>query len=360
MTFHFFGSPKEERAGGTCAVCCAARFAPLSRPSLLLLCLLLLLAAFVFTTVAVVEVPWMSQHLRASPSATAATSGRSSSSSSSNATVVVVNATAVTDEWLSNCVRNFPEREIIPFRIKPGFDLYRLGDCIKSCASCSRLSRKNPKPTPEPPNAVSLEYEALACPPDRTARPNNATNLLVLGGILRRRAERDPTFVKPDPDALVVHLRLGDQIEQSESTAEQMLTKGADPFGEWYRDSIKSAHELISNARDSGCRKVVLVGGSHKSFAYEKSRVYAGCLYRALVRATTAAATASATANSTGSDDSDRNKTVVTLQIDGSDADHDLYYMSYAKHFVQSAGGYSRLVGQMVEYNGDNVVGRKT
>ena len=156
---------------------------------------------------------------------------------------------------------------------------------------------------------------------------------------LMQERRSDPSFKTPDEDELVIHLRLGDVVENSPSDVETMLIKGAVPrhsaaYGS--RSSIKSVYEYLSNIADSGSSKVTIVGGSHHPDNYRKSRVYANCLWQSIEKA----------------------GYIVGMQVDGSDPDHDFYFMASARKIAVSTGGFSRLVGRLVELSGGTIVGR--
>jgi len=228
-------------------------------------------------------------------------------------TATTVN-TVITDDWIRDCVRTFPREEVRPFPVPSGFESYRIGDCLKKCRGCSNRSQVEPNRAPA--NSVAYEFETLACPANFTV-VRKPLDLELISQILRRRGGdgdgngssdwKDPTFVKPDQDELVVHLRLGDQIEGSEADVEQMLRDGADPKGTGWANTIKSVYEILDAVEKSKSRKVSIVGGSHFPHQYEKSRVYAGCVKRAIQRHQ----------QQVGGGDEGYN---VTMRIDGNDA----------------------------------------
>jgi hypothetical protein len=149
--------------------------------------------------------------------------------------------------------------------------------------------------------------------------------------------KQDPSFTVPAADELVIHLRLGDVIERSDSEVETMLMKGADPgHNKNFKTAIKSIREYLANIQESGLDKVVIRGGTHKTKYYEKSRVYAGCLKEAIGNA----------------------GYHVSMEVEGNTPDQDFYYMSHATKVIVSTGGYSRLIGRMAERGGGIIVGR--
>eukprot|EP00539_Tryblionella_compressa_P004592 CAMPEP_0178752340 /NCGR_PEP_ID=MMETSP0744-20121128/11012_1 /TAXON_ID=913974 /ORGANISM="Nitzschia punctata, Strain CCMP561" /LENGTH=206 /DNA_ID=CAMNT_0020406055 /DNA_START=424 /DNA_END=1044 /DNA_ORIENTATION=+ len=164
-------------------------------------------------------------------------------------------------------------------------------------------------------------------------------NITIVNQVHAIQEKLDPvSFVRPEEDALVIHLRLGDILENAQANVSDMLIAGADPGWKGnHRKGIKSVREFLENIHDSGAEKVRIIGGSHRRNMFMKSRVYAGCIYRAVQAA--------------GYN--------VTMRIEGVHPDVDFYYISHAKKIVVSAGGYSNLMGQIAESRGGQIIGRK-
>lgn len=132
-------------------------------------------------------------------------------------------------------------------------------------------------------------------------------------------------YVKPDPNATVIHLRLGDVIEKTIYSVEDMLIKGTvAAHAQQNFITIRSVYEYLDLLGND--TKVVIRGGSHFPGCYRASRVYANCLQRALAKA--------------GKD--------VEMYLEESDGDKDFYFMANAKKFISSTGGFSNLIAQMV------------
>lgn len=231
-----------------------------------------------------------------------------------------------TKRWVTTCIEDMTAtnlKEIIPFNVK--WPMYRLGDCIKLC-KCFRDSRWN--------KSFLSSYDDLSCRGKR--KKMRVTQNLTL---VRNIMDLSKYTVKPPRDEVVIHLRLGDVIERSPAgqNVSQFLFSGGTPFHHGnFRNSIKSIHEYLDNLAVSKFRKVHIRGGSHIATMYVKSRVYAGCLKRAI-----------ATAGYS-----------VTMELDSADPDGDFFYMSHAKSFIVAAGGYSRIIKDLVNRTGGQVIGR--
>ena len=103
-------------------------------------------------------------------------------------------------------------------------------------------------------------------------------------------------------------------------------------------DAIKPLWEFLVNVYESGSKRVEIRGGSHMPDQYLRSRVYANCLHRALQKGL----------------GGER----VTMSIEGNHPDEDFFYISHAQKIVVSAGGYSNIMGRLVERRGGTVLGR--
>ena len=293
--------------------------------------------------------------------ATTTSSSSKNATTTSNSSHLLLQATTnktepttsnkMNDEWLKSCVSELENQPRYPFS-RNERPQYAIGDCIKMCNKCEwdrgfyyphqqQQHRKHVYPN----WTIAGVYGGLACP-ETNPRYVTEGNLTLVNQVLEQFAQQqqqqqgsdsDGRFHKPDPNAIVLHLRLGDVIEHSPDDVFKMLAKGGKPWPSFGHNSIKSVYEYLDNIEESNSTQVILIGGSHKPKKYKKSRVYAGCLERALTYA-------------------GKN---VTVQIDGGDADQDFYFMSFAKKVVVSVGGFSRLIGQMVEFNGGKVYGRQ-
>jgi len=200
----------------------------------------------------------------------------------------------ITDEWLRDCARDVKENHpelVTPFRVKPGFADYRLGDCIRMCSGqgCAVA----------PVGSLSNYYRNLECRrPGYNRKVDRGGNETIIWEALRRYKayhglDDGNHEVVPSNDTIVIHLRLGDKLDdtdQHDIPVEDMLigrgqvgSRGPLPlYG--MRNRIKSAYELLYNIAESGYGTVSIVGGSHRERYYLKSRVYANCLHRAIVK----------------------------------------------------------------------------
>jgi len=235
------------------------------------------------------------------------------------------------NEWVDNCVQDLSSQSEADGEWDVIYKI-AIGDCIKFCR-CYHGSLPN--------TTFNNIYHGKACPltfpsPEVRGAPGNFS-LSVIDEV-HEIQRHYPNFTIPEPEALVMHLRLGDILEHSSSNVEELLISGGDPGypTEKFRNSIKSIHELLDNIHSSKAKTVHIVGGTHRKEFWRKSRIYAGCLHRAIETA--------------GYN--------ITMRLEGTHPDIDFYYISHATQMVVSAGGYSNLMGQLVEYRGGKIIGR--
>jgi hypothetical protein len=252
-------------------------------------------------------------------------------------------------EWIEQCVQSVQHNKSIVKPFNPGlYSGYVLGDCIKLCRGCYKGIE-----TPElemdsslimPTFATQYGGKQSKCPHGR----NNLTHIAHVffqskQHYLKKFPSKSPgyatCFQEPDEDAVVIHLRLGDVIEKAKNVSVvDMLYRGASPaHHKNFRNSIKPISEYLDNLQTNNSTKVSIRGGSHKPKFYRKSRVYGHCLKTAIEYA--------------GYD-------LIQYEIDSGNPDYDFYYMSHAKTYISTVGGYSRLIGKMVKHLGGRVIGR--
>ena len=167
-------------------------------------------------------------------------------------------------------------------------------------------------------------------------------NLTIVDRILEEaKARQAANFQSPSPSTLVLHLRLGDVIENSNATVVDMLLSGADPWhATAYKSAIKSISEYLNDIESAdGVTDIAIRGGSHDPNYFHKSKLYAGCLQQAIKRAGYPIAS--------------------TSTIEGGNPDKDFFFISSAKLLSVSTGGFSRLMGTLSQRHGGRIVGRQ-
>lgn len=255
------------------------------------------------------------------------------------------------DLWIHDCVNK--ERNLKPFDTLEGWVDYRLGDCVKLCPhGCPRdhgddkigfsqglrmLKKRKTGVDPLSHWTIGGEYYDKGCSPHGPGYHTKRGNETLLDEILAGR-EGMEGFEKPPEDAVVIHLRLGDKIEHSDSTPYEMLQNSADPGFKSFQGlhAVKSVYEFLTNIVESEQPKVVIRGGSQAPEEYVKSKTYAYCLKEAVAEA--------------GYD--------VEMNLEEGNADKDFYYLTHAKQIIITVGGFSRYIGHIVLRRGGTVYGR--
>lgn len=233
--------------------------------------------------------------------------------------------------WIRECVDK--PRNLTRFATYPEWEDYRLGDCVKICRGC---------PVQRGHNAlghnwtIAGEYEDLACPPNGWMHEKRGNETL-LDELIDAR-EGSPGFTKPDPNAVVVHLRLGDKVDWADSSVYTMLQNAANPYDASFQDihAIKSVYEFLTDISASEATQVVIRGGSQLPDLYEKSKTYAHCIKEAAEEAGYS----------------------VKMNLEEGNADRDFFYLVHARKIIVTLGGYSRFVGHAVLRRGGTVYGR--
>lgn len=238
-----------------------------------------------------------------------------------------------TPEWIQACVDK--PRNLKPFKVDPAWVDYRLGDCVKSC---------DPRACPTSTHHAALAHNAtiagqyydLACEGSQW-HVKNGNETLLDEIIAQRRSE--PGFYTPDPNTVVIHLRLGDKMEESNATVFEMLQNSADPGRRSFQGfgALKSLYEFLTSVVQSKAPKVVIRGGSQWPNMYKKSKTYAHCLQEALQEA----------------------GYPTEMKLDESNADVDFLYLVHARKIIVTVGGFSRFVGYAVFRRGGILFGRR-
>ncbi|KAL3907330.1 MAG: hypothetical protein SGARI_003589 [Bacillariaceae sp.] len=238
--------------------------------------------------------------------------------------------------------------------------VYRLADCMRFCLQCNNKGRikQNIK-------EISVYYGEMACTPEDGSekRYEDYDVIEKIFHMVEKDTNRTGEFIKPDADAVIIHSRLGDVMEcghrvdgsVAAGSASYFLAHGGIGAHPSYRDdlskartnetatvhyqkSIFSVQDYLDTLQKAGASKVVIVGGSHKKKYYQKSKPYAYCLAHGLAFA----------------------GLEVELRLDQEKRprhpDADFYYMSHAKQFILSAGGFSNIIGHMVAHLGGQVL----
>ena len=190
--------------------------------------------------------------------------------------------------------------------------VYRLGDMVSN-----KVSRYLPGGTIHHcvyfPDSIATEY---------LKKTDKVNNYRLLSDIVKSRKSTK----HPENHELVVHVRLGDVIDNDYHTVENISEQGnlyVKPLS-YYDDILKKI---------DGIDKVVIVTGFHESIDTSKSEQYLEKIENLIKRY--------------GFD--------VTKRVNN-DPDEDFIFMCNASLFSPSAGGFSNLVKNIVSLKGGHIV----
>lgn len=188
---------------------------------------------------------------------------------------------------------------------------YRCGDIIKSNKHRNLLGKYHRECYP---NSIAVEYMK------RTQHEKDYNTLI---DIINSRKVKGPGRF-----TLVVHLRCGDVLEKSPYSVEEHLRKNRKyKNGLFYVKTRNYYNRIISIIRNYDIRNVEIVSYYHNSKRYPKSIEYITKIRNIF------------------------SKKYITKIISGREPDFDLSYMSKSKYFVQSGGGFSRIIADLVKVN---------
>lgn len=194
---------------------------------------------------------------------------------------------------------------------------YRLGDMVTH-----KIHRSAPKGKYGHhlyyPHSIATEYM------QKTSKSNQIN---ILHGIVIRRTK--PELV-PDPGSLVIHIRIGDVIDEQKESVDDFLndyvayTLSNGISKKNYVKPIKYYEKALKYFNNID--HIILVGGFHYKRDHTKSLEYVDKLSHFF-----------------------QSKSFTVETRINKDPDDDFIFMCNAKNFIQSGGGYSNLIGKIVK-----------
>lgn len=275
---------------------------------------------------------------------TKATMIATTSSTNTNSTSEATTHWTPSEEWIQQCVIRQSKKQSFYRPFKVHWLNYRLGDCIRDCDVCQQSIKASKYKN----LSIAGEYWHNAC--NQTVGKARGRNFTFLNQLFDRYEKNPYPYTRPWPkpadDELVIHLRIGDVMENpiyigENTTVLQMLRDGADTRhgpNSAYPNGIRSIDEFLTSIRESGLQKIVIRGGSHRPIPCPRSLIYSNCLAEAFQKA---------------------GFNVTDFRVNGEEnPDQDFFYMARARYFYPSTGGYSQHISTLVTQRGDTLVGR--
>jgi hypothetical protein len=203
-------------------------------------------------------------------------------------------------------------------------DYYRLGDMV--IAKERWMNDGQEYHYKNFPNSIATEY---------MKKTNEQKNYNILSSIVRQRTKETKDL--PDKNDIVIHLRVGDVVEDNPADVITILStytyKDMNSHSN-YTAPLRHLEDKISKINQKDVGKLIFVAGSHIEMPTPKS-----CQYIEIVKRYFEG----------------KGYNVQTRL--GRKADEDFIFMCNAKYFVPSTnGGYTTLIKNMVQHMGNKVL----
>ena len=213
-------------------------------------------------------------------------------------------------------------------KLYTGLNEYRVGDIFyyKSARGinyCGEITCKEYHLT-NFPNTIASEY---------MRRTDDEGNYEILNNIVLNTTLKDPSLYVPK-NSCMIHLRIGDVIDESEFTVMQLLEearlhKFPGGGGRHYVKPRSYYLEKIEKLKDLGVKDVTIIAGSHININLTKSWKYITEIEKLF-----------------------KNNDFNVMLYTGNHPDDDLILSSRVKYFVKSGGGYSIILSEINRLNG--------
>ena len=217
------------------------------------------------------------------------------------------------------------------------WDEYRLGDMFKSHTERGKKdgwrlhSRKYP-------DSIAVEYMMKIEDRFHGSDSDYSTMMQIVDDRIANRTELQSLM--PDNNTLVIHLRTGDVIEDDTLPIREFLSfdnaSAPKRRGRWMTRGLPFYADIWDHIQRDGAPidYILVCTGWHYKIAHYRSIAYINEVIKYLEQMVDA----------------------VEIRIN-ENPDEDFMIMSQSRYFVESGGGYSRMMGGMVKLNGGTVYG---
>lgn len=216
----------------------------------------------------------------------------------------------------SCATKSSPKEEVLSYEYRLG-DIIRFKEYRESKDGKEHYYKKFP-------SSIATEY---------MRKTYSSNDLSVLTEIIEKREKETSNL--PSKDELVMHLRIGDVIDEMPESVDKFLSETVYyPNGNNYVKPLSYYIKITDLIANLPIKKITLVGGFHRqSASREKSYEYVHRVKNFL----------------------EEKGYQVSLRI-GNDADTDFVYMTNARFFVPSGGGFSLLIKKLTLKKGGQVI----
>lgn len=235
--------------------------------------------------------------------------------------IITIRENITTKKWeliVKPLIDEIPERENCD--LYSDNKMYRIGDMVSTYSRFLDSGEKYHLKTF--PNSIASEY---------MKKTKKFKKYNILADIVKERSNNTDDL--PNDKDLIVHLRVGDVVEDNSNNLSQILTNYSYNFLHNYTCPIRNIQDKINKSKEN-FDKIILVAGSHKDILSPRS-----CKYIDVVKKYF-----------------ENNGHIVELRL-GKNPDDDFIFMSNAKYFIPScSGNYTFLVKKIVKILGGKVL----
>ena len=226
-----------------------------------------------------------------------------------------------TQKWeriVKPLIDEIPERKECD--LYSGYKLYRIGDMVATIHRFLPIGEKYH--LEKFPDSIASEY---------MKKTKQLKKYNILADIVRERSKK--TTDLPKNKDLIVHLRVGDVVEEFSTKLSQILISYSYRLHHNYTCPIRNIHDKIAKSKEN-FDKIILVAGSHKDMLTPKSCKYIDVIKKYF----------------------ENNGHTVELRL-GKPPDDDFIFMTNSKYFIPScSGNYTLLVKKIVKILGGKVL----
>jgi hypothetical protein len=202
---------------------------------------------------------------------------------------------------------------------------YRLGDMIAG-EQWRDSDGGRPYHYAQFPDSIASEYM-------RRTNENNRYDILL--DILKERTVNESQT--PPKDMLLIHLRIGDVIDNTPYMAKDFLSRQIYFGGTAYVKPLSYFQKILEEAKRRSITSITLIGGFHLSLkSKNKSLEYVKQIREFF----------------------EKNGMTTSERID-SPPDEDFIYLCNATYYTPSGGGFSSLIRKIVELKGNTIISTK-
>jgi len=211
-----------------------------------------------------------------------------------------------------------------------GWEDYRIGDIVRSPFGINYQSIKENHQNKFPTSIATMYM----------SKTNKANDYSIVQACISEK-KQELQLAIPTQDTYVIHIRIGDVMEDKEYSVITMLAKPTyyyelfpgPAFLTVYTKPLSYYEEKRKQLEKYPIKNIIIVAGSHIQSDYLKSSEYINCIRLYYQEA----------------------GYHVSLRL-GSLPDEDIVFMSYASYFTSSGGGFSEMISQLVKQNGGIII----